>query len=109
MVTETWAGTAPGGASGVFLFDPDSQQWSYSYVDGYGRTFKGTVRTGRNIVITGTLTFMDGVKALRRVEIRSSSGVIDYTIADSRDDGKTWDEEERRRLNVPSDAPRPNF
>ena len=109
MVTETWTGIAPGGASGVYIFDPSTNEWSYSFVDGYGRRFEGAVRTGRQLVITGTLTYMDGVEALRRVEIRSSGGVVDYAIADSRDGGRTWDDEERRRLNVPSDAPRPNF
>lgn len=108
-IAESWSGAAPGGSSGIYLYDPEAQRWNYTSVDVYGRVFRGTVRINRQISITGTLTTMDGVETVRKVEIQVSSGVIDYAVAESRDGGRTWDPEDRRRLSLPVDSPRPQF
>ncbi len=109
LVTETWAGGIPGGASGVFQYDAEAQRWGYTYVDGYGRVFKGTVRLGSSIEIMGAMTSIDGFVVTRKIEIRVSGGTIDYVTVDSMDNGRTWGEESVRRLSVPSDVPRPQF
>jgi hypothetical protein len=87
----------------MFVFDPEKQKWSYSYIDGIGRVFNGAVLTGRQITITGTLKYADGTEYLRRIEILSSGSGIDYVSRLSRDDGKNWDDPGRLRLTPLSD------
>ena len=106
---ENWTGTAPGGASGLFVFDEGASLWSYTWVDGYGRTFVGDVRMGKQVTISGKLKFMDGMELLRRIEVRSASGVVDYIVTDSRDGGRTWDAPDQRRLTPVTSAVRPSF
>ena len=108
-IAESWAQTNPG-ASGMYVFDTQAGHWTYTYVDGFDRVFRGTVRTGRrSATITGTLTSMDGLQTERRVEIRTSAGAVDYSVFDSRDGGRTWDAPDTRRLTVVSAGERPSF
>jgi hypothetical protein len=100
----------PGGASGLFVFDPGTEKWTYTYVDGYGRVYDGDVRFAkRQVTVTGTLRYADGTEVLRKIEVRASSGLIDYVVTDSRDNGQTWDDEDRRRLTSLTDTGRPSF
>jgi len=108
-ILESWTGTAPGGASGLYLFDEDESLWTYTWVDGYGRTLSGDVRVGKQVTVTGRLVFMDGTEVLRRVEIKSSGGVVDYVVTDSRDGGRTWDTPDQRRLTPATSGVRPSF
>lgn len=109
MITDSWGLSIPGGASGVFLYDRQANRWNYSYVDGFGRVFTGPVRrTPRLVTVSGTMTYTDGTEVLRRIEIRGSTGVIDYIVADSRDGGRTW-EENRQRLSAITDSRRAAF
>jgi hypothetical protein len=109
-VTEDWQLGTPGNSTGAFLFDPVSQRWGYTFVDGFGRVFEGDVRaTGRLVVVTGEIKYIDGTSLQRRVEVRASGGVVDYVVQDSRDGGQTWDREERRRLTLMTEQGRPSF
>lgn len=105
-VGEQWSA---GGSNGMFVFDPETNSWSYSFVDGNGRVFTGAVLAIKQVTITGTLKYADGTELLRRIEIRRSSGVIDYAISDSRDDGRTWDDEEVLRLTANTEQKQPTF
>ena len=99
-ISEAWSGTAPGGASGVFIMDPETGRWTYVFVDGLGRIFRGNVRVGRQVTITGTMVYMDGTEIVRKIEIRKGGSVIDYIIKDSRDGGKSWDRPNTRRFSL---------
>lgn len=104
-ISEAWSATAPGGATGMFVMDPDTGQWTYAWVDGRGRVFRGNVGIGQQVTITGTLVYMDGTEIVRKIEIRKSGSVMDYIIKDSRDGGKSWDEPIRRRLSLSGENP----
>jgi hypothetical protein len=109
LIAESWPSEGPGGASGVFRFDPESEQWHYSFVDGYGRVFEGQVTVGRQVSITGKWRYADGTEFLRRIDIRASSGLIDYVTTNSSDNGTTWDGENMLRLTSITDTTRSAF
>ena len=104
-ISESWSATAPGGASGTFVLDPETGLWKYAWVDGFGRVFRGSVRVGQQVTITGTLTIMDGTEFKRKIEILKSGSVLDYIITDSRDGGKSWDPPFTRRLSLSGTKP----
>ena len=99
-ISEAWSATAPGGASGTFVLNPETGRWTYAWVDGFGRVFRGNVRVGQQVTIAGTLTNMDGTEFKRQIEIRKGGSVLDYIITDSRDDGKSWDPPNTRRMSL---------
>lgn len=109
IIAESWPAEGPGGGSGVFRFDPEAEQWEYSYVDGFGRVYEGQVTIGKQVTITGNWKYGDGTEFLRRTDIRVSGGLIDYVTTNSSDGGRTWDEENRRRLTSISDQARSSF
>ena len=105
-ISESWSRTAPGGATGVFVSDPETGRWTYAWVDGLGRVYRGNVRIGQQVTITGTMVYMDGTEIKRQIEIRKSGGLLDYIIKDSRDGGKSWDELlPRMRLSLSGSKP----
>ncbi|MCH8978228.1 MAG: hypothetical protein IH945_03165 [Armatimonadetes bacterium] len=104
-IGEAWSGTAPGGASGMFVRDPETGRWTYAWVDGAGRVFRGNVRIGQQVTIAGTMMYMDGTEIKRQIEIRKSGSLLDYLIRDSRDGGKSWDQPIRRRLSLSGSKP----
>lgn len=108
-VLESWTGTAPDGASGLYVYDEDARGWTYTWVDGYGRTFVGAVNVGKQVTVTGKLVFMDGMELTRRIEIRTVNDAVEYTVTDSRDGGETWDEPDERRLTLVTGVARPSF
>jgi tetratricopeptide (TPR) repeat protein len=108
-ILEEWTGTAPGGASGLYVFDEDARRWTYTWVDGYGRTFVGAVSFSKQVTVTGKLVFMDGMELARRIEIRRVSGAVEYVVTDSRDGGETWDVPDERRMTPVTGGARPSF
>jgi tetratricopeptide (TPR) repeat protein len=109
VISESWPSEGPGGGSGVFRLDPETKLWHYSYVDGFGRVYEGQVTVGKQVSISGIWRYADGTEFLRRTDIRVSSGLIDYVTTNSSDDGRTWDDENRRRLTVIGDQARSAF
>lgn len=104
-ISEVWSRTTTGGARGVFVTDPETGRWTYAWVDGMGRVYRGIVRIGQQVTITGTIVYMDGTEVKRQIEIRKSGGLLDYIIKDSRDSGKSWDRPGTRRLSLGGSQP----
>ena len=85
-IGETWSGVATGGASGFWLRDPETGKWSYRYVDGNGRVFRGDVQIAQHVSIEGVMTLLDGTRRVRRIEIRLLDGNLEYSINDAQDE-----------------------
>lgn len=110
VIEESWVGTGTGGTQAVFVLDPETNRWSYSYMDGFGRLFRGDVQVRRRTVtINGTMTYTNGEEIVRKVDIKTDVDVIDYETSVSVDGGVTFMYPQRMRLNPAISTVKPSF
>ena len=85
-IEEIWTVGQSDRARGTWLRDPATGQWSYRYIDGNGRVFRGDVQIAQHLSIEGVLTLLDGAQRVRRIDIKLRDGNLEYSISDAQDE-----------------------